>query len=86
MPNMAIIEKLCQYFGVQKSFFFDENSLTNKRAYYFDPDTAKSAQEIHDNPDYKVMFDAMRTMKPESIREIKKFIDYQKSKERGEDD
>lgn len=86
IPRTGIIEKLCQYFGVQKSFFLDETTPLDKRAYYFDEQTAANAQYMHDNPDYKVMFDALRKMKPESVEEVKKFIDYQKSKENHDDD
>lgn len=49
--------------------------------YYLNPDTARLAQEIHDNPQYKVLFDATKHLNPESIKEVMKFIDYQKSKE-----
>ena len=45
---------------------------------------AKMAQEIYDNPQYKVLFDATKKLKPESIKEVMKFIDYQKAKEEGD--
>lgn len=85
MPRTGVIEKLSLYFGVQKSFFLDEKTPIDKRAYYFDEETAADAQYIHDNPDTKVVFDALRKMKPESIEEIKKFIEFQKAKERHDD-
>lgn len=60
-----------------------ENNKENQ-TYYLNPEAAKMAQEIYDNPQYKVLFDATKKLKPESIKEVMKFIDYQKAKE--EDD
>lgn len=83
VPRMGLIEKMSSIFGVPKSFFLEE-STGDKRTYYFDPETARLAQEIHDNPQYKVLFDATKHLKPESVKEVMRFIDYQKSKEGGE--
>ena len=60
-----------------------ENNKENQ-TYYLNPEAAKMAQEIYDNPQYKVLFDATKKLKPESIKEVMKFIDYQKAKEEGE--
>ena len=64
----------------------DENNNTAERAYYFDPETAALAQELKDNPDYRVLLDATKNLKPESIKEITAFIKYQKAKEQGDID
>ena len=60
-----------------------ENDNENQ-TYYLNPEAAKMAQEIYDNPQYKVLFDATKKLKPESIKEVMKFIDYQKAKEEGD--
>lgn len=60
-----------------------ENNKENQ-TYYLNPEVAKMAQEIYDNPQYKVLFDATKKLKPESIKEVMKFIDYQKAKEEGD--
>lgn len=60
-----------------------ENNKENQ-TYYLNPEAAKMAQEIYDNPQYKVLFDATKKLKPESIKEVMKFIDYQKAKEEVE--
>ena len=49
--------------------------------YYTDPETAKLAEEIKNNPGGRVLFDAGKGLKPESVKEVLKFIDYQKAKE-----
>lgn len=52
--------------------------------YYVDPETALLAQELKDNPQYRVLLDSTKKLKPESIKEVMKFIDYQIAKEKGE--
>lgn len=82
LPRMGIIEKLSSIFNCPKSYLLEENET--RRSYYLNPEAAKMAQEIYDNPQYKVLFDATKKLKPESIKEVMKFIDYQKAKEEGE--
>lgn len=79
---MGIIEKLSSIFNCPKSYLLEENET--RRSYYLNPEAAKMAQEIYDNPQYKVLFDATKKLKPESIKEVMKFIDYQKAKEEGD--
>ena len=50
-------------------------------SYYTDPETARLAEEIKNNPGGRVLFDAGKGLKPESVKEVLKFIDYQKAKE-----
>ena len=84
-PRMGLIEKMSSIFGVPKSFFLEE-SAENKRTYYFDPETAKIAQEVKDNPQYRILFDASRKLSPEAMKEVLNFIDFQKKKEGCSDD
>ena len=53
-------------------------------SYYHDPEVAQMANEIKDNPDMRILFDASRDLKKESIEEVVKFIEFQKAKERGD--
>jgi len=50
--------------------------------YYFDEKTKEMAQFLYDNPEYKVLFDATRRVKPEdlskALRAIGLFIDEKK--------
>lgn len=85
LPRMGIIQKLSDYFGVPKSYFLEE-AAENKRTYYLDPETARLAQELKDNPQYRVLFDASRKLSPESLKEVMNFIAYQTKKEEGHDD
>jgi len=80
-PDEETLEAFSDFFNVDMNYLMGKQKGST---YYLNPETAKMAQDIHDNPQYRVLFDAARGLKPESIEEIKKFIDYQKAKEEGE--
>jgi transcriptional regulator with XRE-family HTH domain len=61
-----------------------ENPESLKPLYYHDPEVAQMANELKDNPGMRVLFDASRGLKKESIEEVVKFIEFQKAKERGD--
>lgn len=48
----------------------DENVADNKQhsGYYTNPETAKVAQQIFDDPDLHALFDAARDSKPENLK------------------
>ena len=85
LPRMGIIQKLSDYFGVPKSYFLEE-SAENKRAYYLDPETARLAQEVKDDPRYRALFDATRKLSPDALKEVMNFIAYQSKKEGHDND
>lgn len=85
LPRMGIIQKLSDYFGVPKSYFLEE-SAENKRAYYLDPETARLAQELKDDPRYRTLFDATRKLSPDAMKEVMNFIAYQSKKEGHDND
>lgn len=85
LPRMGIIQKLSDYFGVPKSYFLEE-SAENKRAYYLDPETARLAQELKDDPRYRALFDATRKLSPDAMKEVMNFIAYQSKKEGHDND
>lgn len=52
--------------------------------YYIDPETAMLAQELKDNPQYRALLDSSKKLKPEGVKEVMNFINYQLQKEKGE--
>ena len=60
----AITHKLTQ--DILKAI--EENKPTGYPVYYTDPETAKVAQEVFDNPDLRMLFHAARDAKPEDIK------------------
>lgn len=66
IPRMGKIQKLADYFGVDKSRLIDDSD--NEPKYYINPETAKIAQQIYDDPDLHALFDAAADSAPEDMR------------------
>ena len=66
-PRIDKIEKMAQYFGVQKSDLVESQSETGA-VYYSDPETARLAQEMFDDPEMRALFHMKRNMEPEKFR------------------
>lgn len=49
-----------------------------KNEYYFNKETAKTAQELFDNPDMRVLFDAARDAKPEDLKKAAEYLSFLK--------
>jgi transcriptional regulator with XRE-family HTH domain len=82
-PDYETLEIFADFYNVDMNYLMGWDENETRQTYYLNSETAALAQEIHDNPQYKVMFDATRKLKPESIEEVMKFIDYQIAKEKG---
>lgn len=61
--------KIADFFGVSVAYLMGE---TDQRGgvsdYYIYNETAQVAQEIFDNPDLRILFDAARNSRPEDLR------------------
>ena len=66
LPRMSIIEKLSVIFNRPKAYFYDDSE--GRQTYYLNPETAQLAQEIHDNPDLRILMDASRKLSPDDIK------------------
>lgn len=72
MPNDKL-QTVADYFNVSVEYLMtgeDQNS-----PYYLNDETRELAQFLFENPNYKVMFDAVRKVKPEDLAFIKELID-----------
>lgn len=66
-PRIDKIEKMAQYFGVQKSDLVESQTDSNT-VYYTDPETARLAQEMFEDPEMRALFHMKRNMEPEKFR------------------
>ena len=73
LPRMGVIQKLADYFNLGKSYFLEEDFPTS---YYDDPEVAAIANEMKENPNITVLFDASRGFSKESIEEVRRFVEY----------
>ena len=77
-PNDETLKKIAALFFTTTDYLLGYDDAPS---YYTDPETAALAEQIKNNPGGRVLFDAGKDLKPESIKEVMKFIEYQKSKE-----
>lgn len=56
----------------------------NNKEYYTNPETAKIAQQIYENKDLSLLFDAAMDAKPEDLQTVHTMLLALKKKERGE--
>lgn len=66
IPRMGKIQRLADYFHIEKSALLDKAS--QDQTYYTNPETAKVAQEIFDNSDLRILFDAAKDSGPEQLK------------------
>jgi len=83
-PKKDKIEKICNYFNVPLSYFYNEEK-EDELKYYLNDETAEIAQEIFENKDLKMLFDASRDASPEDLKTVRDMMLALKRKERGED-
>ena len=75
-PKNAKLQLIADYFGVPLAYLLSENPDTddapvqkNEQAWYYtNPETAKKAQELFDDPKYRVLFDAAEGSDPEDLQ------------------
>lgn len=70
------------FFNVDMNTLFEHNS--QNISYYLNPETAKLAQAIHDDPDLRILLDASRDLEPEDIKFVVDLVKKLKLKERGD--
>lgn len=63
---------------------FDIDDEKKQPSYYFDQETAKKAQEIFENKELSLLFDAARDASPEDLQTVHTILLALKSKEKGE--
>ena len=72
MPRMDKIQSICNWLGIQKSDLLEDKKETE--GYYLDPETAKVAQDLFDDPNMRILFDAARDARPEDLRKAANYL------------
>jgi transcriptional regulator with XRE-family HTH domain len=73
-PRIDKIELMANYFGVSKADLVEEHA-DDEQHYYLDDDAREMAEFMHKNPNYKVLFDAVRNVSAEDIEFVRQMID-----------
>lgn len=66
-PKTETLQKIADYFGVSVDYLLGVPS-SGQEGYYTNPETAKIAQEIFDDPNLKMLFDAARDLDPADMK------------------
>lgn len=74
LPNAAKIQTIADYFNINKSQLLDNQDDEQEEDYYLDPETARVAQELRDDPNLRILFDAARDASPEALRSAAEII------------
>lgn len=86
VPNLGKIQKIADYFGIGKTDLLENKSNKNKSSYYTNSETAKVAQEIFENEELRLLFDAARDAEPEDLRTVHDLLLRMKRSEKHIDD
>nr|WP_305182086.1 helix-turn-helix transcriptional regulator [uncultured Schaedlerella sp.] len=81
-PNAEKVQLLAQYFDVSFDFLMNGKS-EKENEYYYNKETADMAQQIFENKDLRVLFDAAKDASPEDLKTTHDMLMALKKKERG---
>lgn len=79
VPKIDVIIDIAKYLHVNVGDLIEDNR--NDDTYYLNPEARDMAQFLFENPEYKVLFDASRKVKPEDIQFVKEMIDRMSSRD-----
>lgn len=85
-PDFETLEIIADFFNVDTDYLLGRTNKTTfipNTGYYLNEDTAKAAQEIFENKDLRMLFDAARNADPEDLKALHSMALALKRKERG---
>ena len=85
-PNFETLELIADTFNVDMNYLLGKKPSTEviPDTYYFNPETSKIAQEIYDNKELSLLFDAARDADPEDLQTVHSMLMALKRKENGQ--
>lgn len=83
LPRMGKVQLLAEYFHINKSDLIEERNTDTE--YYLNPETREIAQEIYENKDLSLLFDAARDAAPEDLKTVHTMLMALKAKEEHRD-
>ena len=83
-PNFETLEILADFFNVDMNTLLDRTQV--KQGYYLNPEAAKMAQELYDNPGMRILFDAAKNVSAEDLKLAAEIVARMKKKEEHNDE
>ena len=84
VPKQDKLKKIADFFGVDVAYFYDNNE--ENRGYYVDDKTKEIAQQIFDNKDLRLLFDAAKDASSDDLKTVHTMLMALKAKEGGMDE
>lgn len=84
-PNFEIEEKMADFFNTDLNTLRGKKVDQQQQNYYINPETAQIAQEIYDNKELSLLFDAAKDASREDLQTIHTMLLALKKKEIHED-
>lgn len=84
--SAKIQKAVCEYFDISADFLMNGEEKEDGKAYYLNDETAAIAQEIFENKELRMLFDASRNATPEDLLTVRDMMLALKRKERGDSD
>lgn len=81
-PKTDKLQKIADYFGVSVDYLMTGSAPEPKQGYYLNDETAAIAQEIFENKELRMLFDASRNATPEDLIAVRDVMLALKRKER----
>lgn len=83
---MGKVQLLADYFNVKKSDLLEDHlrSKVFMDDYYLNEETARIAQEIHDNTELRALFSAAKDADPQTLKDIHDMLLIMKRREKGD--
>lgn len=63
-PDFELLDLICDFFNVDTDYILGKEIGST---YYLDPEVAEMAQELYENPEMQILFDAARDAAPEDL-------------------
>lgn len=86
MPKPERLQKIADYFGVSVDYLMTGKEKEGGEKYYINGETASIAQEIFDNKELRLLFDAAKDAQPDDLQTVHQMLLALKRKERGDID
>ena len=92
-PKRDKIEKIANFFDINPDWLagtsdikikLQDNLNEQEQSYYLNPETCKIAQQIYDNKELSLLFDAAKDAEPEDLQTVHSMLMALKRKEKGE--
>ena len=85
-PKQDKMQKIADYFNVSVEYLMTGKEKEGGEKYYINEETSQIAQEIFDNKELRLLFDAAKDAPPEDLQTVHQMLIALKRKERGDID